>query len=89
MAAIRLERTRTSARFHTRRSISRLSFCEVQPLSQRDIEAAEADHLVKAPVRAKIVLPLQVVPNLIAALQEHLRVYSESTGTGWDKGPIH
>jgi DNA polymerase-4 len=27
-----------------------LSFCEVQPLSQRDIEAAEADHLVKAPV---------------------------------------
>jgi hypothetical protein len=62
----------------------------VQPLSQRDIEAAEADHVVKAPVRAKVVLPLQVVPNLIAALQEHLRVYSESTGTAWgDKGPIH
>ena len=53
-----------------------LSFCEVQPLSQKDIEAAESDHTVKAPVRAKIVLPLQVVPNLIAALQEHLRVYS-------------
>jgi hypothetical protein len=68
-----------------------LSFCEVQPLSQKDIEAAEADHVVKAPVRAKIVLPLQVVPNLIAALQEHMRVFSESTGTaiGWDKGPIH
>ena len=33
-----------------------LSFCEVQPLSTKDIEAAEADHLVKAPVRAKIVL---------------------------------
>jgi hypothetical protein len=66
-----------------------LSFCEVQPLSQKDIEAAQADHLVKAPVRAKIVLPLQVVPNLIAALQEHMRVYSESAGRGWDKGPIH
>jgi Protein of unknown function (DUF3467) len=66
-----------------------LSFCEVQPLSQKDIEAAQADHLVKAPVRAKIVLPLQVVPNLIAALQEHMRVYSESAGQGWDKGPIH
>jgi hypothetical protein len=41
-------------------------------------------------VRATIVVPLQVVPNLIAALQEHMRVYSESTGTSWDnKGPIH
>jgi hypothetical protein len=66
-----------------------LAFCEVQPLSQKDIEAAESEHLVKAPVRAKIVLPLQVVPNLIAALQEHLRVYSETPGAGWDKGPIH
>ena len=68
-----------------------LSFCEVQPLSQKDVEAAESDHLVKAPVRAKIVLPLQVVPNLIAALQEHVRVFTESTGTppGWDKGPVH
>ena len=66
-----------------------LAFCEVQPLSQKDIEAAESDHAVKAPVRAKIVVPLQVVPNLIAALQEHMRVFSESTGATWDKGPIH
>jgi len=44
---------------------------------------------VQAPVRARIVLPLQVVPNLIAALQEHMRVFSESTGTGWEKGPVH
>ena len=40
-------------------------------------------------VRAKIVLPLQVVPNLIAALQEHVRVFSESAGAPWDKGPVH
>ena len=67
-----------------------LSFCEVQPLSQKDIEAAESDNLVKAPVRAKIVLPLQVVPNLIAALQEHMRVFAESTGATWEqKGPVH
>jgi hypothetical protein len=66
-----------------------LSFCEVQPLSQRDIEAAEADHLVRAPVRAKIVVPLQVVPNLIAALQEHMRDISESTRLPWSKRPIH
>jgi uncharacterized protein DUF3467 len=67
-----------------------LAFCEVQPLSEKDIHAAEADHVVRAPVRAKIALPLSVVPNLIAALQEHMRVYSESTGATWgDKGPIH
>jgi len=66
-----------------------LAFCEVLPLSERDIQAAEANHVVRAPVRAKVVVPLQVVPNLIAALQEHMRVYSESTGTSWDKGPVH
>jgi hypothetical protein len=67
-----------------------LAFCEVLPLSERDIQAAEAQHVVRAPVRSKIVVPLQVVPNLIAALQEHMRVYSESTGQTWDtKGPVH
>ena len=67
-----------------------LAFCEVQPLSPRDIQAAEAEHVVRAPVRAKIVVPLQVVPNLIAALQEHMRVFSESTGAApWGKGPVH
>ena len=67
-----------------------LAFCEVLPLSERDIQAAEAQHVVRAPVRSKIVVPLQVVPNLIAALQEHMRVYSESTGNTWDaKGPVH
>jgi hypothetical protein len=65
------------------------AFCEVLPLSEKDIHAAESEHVVRAPVRAKIVVPLQVVPNLIAALQEHMRVYSESTGTSWDKGPVH
>jgi hypothetical protein len=67
-----------------------LTFCEVQPLSERDIRNAEAEHIVRAPVRARIVVPLQVMPNLIAALQEHMRVFSESSGgPGWDKGPVH
>ncbi len=67
-----------------------LAFCEVLPLSEKDIQAAEAQHVVRAPVRSKVVVPLQVVPNLIAALQEHMRVYSESTGQTWDtKGPVH
>jgi Protein of unknown function (DUF3467) len=65
-----------------------LTFCEVLPLSERDVREAESEHVVKAPVRARIVVPVQVVPNLIAALQEHMRVYSESTGTA-AKGPVH
>ena len=64
-----------------------LSFCEVLPLSEKDIKAAEAEHVVRAPVRAKIAVPLQVVPNLIAALQEHMRIFSESTGGELGQGP--
>jgi len=66
-----------------------LTFCEVQPLSPKDIEGAEENHVVQAPVRAQVVLPLQVVPNLIAALQEHVRVFSDTTGASWNKGPVH
>lgn len=69
-----------------------LTFCEVQPLSEREIREAEADHVVRAPVRARIAVPVQFVPTLIAALQENLRVYSESHAppaapTG--PGPVH
>ena len=69
-----------------------LTFCEMAPLSEKDIRAAEAEHLVRAPVKARIVLAVQVVPNLISALQEHWRVFSESySNVGWNKGtgPIH
>ena len=60
------------------------------------VEAGDTIHdlirFVRAPVRTKIVVPVQFVPNLIAALQEHWRVYSESySNVGWNKGagPIH
>jgi len=67
-----------------------LTFCEVLPLSERDIRAAETDHVVRAPVRARIVVPVQFVPNLIGVLQEHMRLFTESPGSaGWDKGPVH
>jgi Protein of unknown function (DUF3467) len=67
-----------------------LTFCEVMPLSEKEIRDAEAEHVVRAPVRSKIVVPVQFVPNLIAALQEHMRVYSESySNVGWTKGPVH
>ncbi len=68
-----------------------LTFCEVMPLTERDVQAAESKHVVKAPVRAKLAVPLQFVPTLIAALQEHMRVFSESSagGGGWPAGPVH
>jgi uncharacterized protein DUF3467 len=64
-----------------------LTFCEVMPLTDKEIKSAEADHIVRAPVRGKIVVPVQFVPNLIAALQEHWRVFNESySNVGWNKG---
>src|SRR6201997_3771097 len=64
-----------------------LTFCEVMPLSEKEIKEAETEHVVRAPVRAKVVVPPQLVPNLIAALQENWRVFSESyNNVGWNKG---
>src|SRR2546430_5379940 len=54
-----------------------LTFCEVMPLTDREIKEAAAEHVVRAPIRAKIVVPVQFVPNLVSALQEHWRAVSE------------
>ena len=66
-----------------------LSFCEVQPLSQRDIEAAEADHLVKAPVRAKIVAAVasRAEPDCRAAGAHSRLLRVDGHGMG-HKGPF-
>ena len=66
-----------------------LTFCEVLPLSDEEIRAlqssqAGAEVVVKAPVRARIVVPFQILPNLVAALQEQLR----NAGAG-PAGPVH
>jgi hypothetical protein len=87
------EHPRTYANFcaiaHTPFDIT-LTFCEVLPLTEQDLKQAEADGAVRAPVRASVVLPLTMVGNLVAALQEHLRVFSEqSPGQNWGKPPIH
>lgn len=71
-----------------------LTFCEVMPLSEKEIRDAETEHTVRAPVKARIVMPVQFVPTLIAALQENLRIFSDAHApqpqpqpTG--KGPVH
>ncbi len=66
-----------------------LTFCEVTPLSPRDVQQAEAEGVVRAPIKAKIVAPVQFIPQLIAALQDHMRVYTESYGGNAPQGPVH
>lgn len=67
-----------------------LTFCEVQPLSEQDVREAQQEHVVRAPVRTRVVLPVQLVPSLISALQEQLRSFQESyANVGWNKGPVH
>ncbi len=64
-----------------------LSFCEMLPLGEKQVKEAQATHVVKAPVRARIVVPVQMVPGLIAALQDNFRLYQESFGP--PKGPVN
>ena len=70
-----------------------LTFCDVRPLSERDIQTAEASQTVRAPVVARIALPFGVIPGLIAALQDQLRALQEaqasSEPSNWPKGPLH
>jgi hypothetical protein len=70
-----------------------LTFCDVRPLSERDIKTAEASQTVQAPVVARIAVPFGVVPGLIAALQEQMRAVQESQAQqnpgSWPKGPLH
>ena len=71
-----------------------LTFCEVMPLSDKEIREAESEHVVRAPVKARVVMPVQFVPTLIAALQENLRIYSEShtppaSAQPKGPGPVH
>lgn len=50
-----------------------LTFCEVEPLDERNLARARQDGAVKAPVKARLVVPIQMVPGLIAALEENFR----------------
>jgi hypothetical protein len=67
-----------------------LTFCEVQPLSEQDVQLAQQEHVVKAPVRVRVVVPVQIVPSLIVALQDQLRGYNDAyANLAVTKGPVH
>jgi len=57
-----------------------LTFCEMLPLGAKQLKEAQATHAVRAPVRARLVVPVQMVPGLIAALQDNFRQYQDSFG---------
>ena len=93
--------TRTYANFcaisHTPFDFT-LTFCEVLPPSDKEVREAASERVLQAPVRARIVVPIQFVPNLISALQEHLSAFSESgpdvglkgaTALDIKKDPVH
>ena len=40
-----------------------LTFCEMLPIGEREIQEAQSTHLVKAPVRARMVVPVQMIPG--------------------------
>jgi len=57
-----------------------LTFCEMLPLGEKQVREAQSTQTVKAPVRARLVVPVQMVPGLIAALQDNFRLYQDSFG---------
>ena len=69
-----------------------LTFCDVRPLSERDVQNAEVSQTVRAPVIARVALPFGVIPGLVAALQEQLRLFQESqtaNAPNVPRGPLH
>ena len=71
-----------------------LTFCDVRPLSERDIKSAEESQTVRAPVVARIALPFSVIPGLVSALQEQLRAVQDAQSAPPDagtmpSGPLH
>ena len=55
-----------------------LTFCDMQPPTERQLREAQSTHVVRAPVRARIAIPVQMVPGLVTALQDNFRLYQQS-----------
>jgi hypothetical protein len=64
-----------------------LTFCEMLPPTEKQLREAQSTHVVRAPVRARLVVPVQMIPGLIAALQDNYRGYQEAVAS--QKGSLH
>jgi hypothetical protein len=68
-----------------------LTFCEMPPLREEDVANAPegSNRTIRAPVKAKLVIPVQLVPALAAALSENLRIYQNAySNVGFSKGRL-
>ena len=64
-----------------------LTFCEMMPLTDQQFVPGKDHQFIKAPVKTRVVVPVQIIPGLVAALQENYRLYQEAYGPA--KGPLH
>ena len=64
-----------------------LTFCEMLPLGEREIREAESTHTVRAPFKGRMVVPVQLIPGLIGALQENYKLFQDAYGP--PKGTLH
>ena len=55
-----------------------LTFCEVLPPTEAELRQAATEQVLRAPVKVRVTIPVQLMPNLIGTLQEQLRIYTES-----------
>ena len=91
LASARREYANFCAVAHTPFDLT-LTFCDVRPLSERDVKTAEVSEVVRVPVVARLAVPFGIVSGLIAALQEQMRAVQEAQATqeqGWPKGSLH
>jgi hypothetical protein len=67
-----------------------LTFCDVRPLSEQDVQQAEQSQTVRAPVVARIALPFGVVPGDRRPAEQlrTLRRRNGKHGAGWPKGQL-
>jgi len=64
-----------------------MTFCEMLPIGERELAEAQRSQVVRAPVKARMVIPVQMVPGLIGALQDNFRLYQQSFNP--PKGPAN
>jgi hypothetical protein len=54
-----------------------LEFCEIPPATEEESKELERTKQVKAYVRAKIALPVKIIPSLILALDDNYKKYEK------------
>jgi len=55
-----------------------LTFCEASPVYKDELEKVKESARLEAPTKARIVIPANLVPALISALQENYDKYKDS-----------